>query len=187
MALVTLRAYINPIDAELARAQLDLAGIAATVQDQHLVSIQWLYSNAIGGVKVKVDEEDLSAAREILDQENSAALADLPESEFSLADGDLCPVCESSAVHHSRVQRNAAAFSLATGLPLLAWRRHWVCENCGHSWKPAPSAPHENSRKTSEAEQSVQTQDRYPVIRGAIAVLIGLGILCYLQFKLVLP
>ncbi len=187
MALVTLRTYINPIDAELARTQLDLAGIEAAVQDQHLVSIQWLYSNAIGGVKVKVDEEDLSAAREILDQENSAALADLPESEFSLADGDLCPVCESSAVHHSRVQRNAAAVSLATGLPFLAWRRHWVCENCGHSWKSTPPAPLENSRETTDAERSVQTRDRYPIVYAALAALTGLGILCYLQFKLRSP
>ena len=101
MALVTLRAYTNPIDAELARAQLDLAGIPAAVQDQHLVSIQWLYSNAIGGVKVKVDEMDLQAAREALAQEYSADLEDLDESESSPADGDLCPVCESSAVHHS--------------------------------------------------------------------------------------
>ena len=109
MALVTLRSYRDPIDAELARSQLESAGIAAFLLDRHLASIQWLYSNAIGGVKLQVEESDLEAAREVLADRREGDLVEIPESELPPSEGDACPRCDSTEVRASRVQRTACS------------------------------------------------------------------------------
>jgi len=187
MALVTLRSYRDPIDAELARSQLESAGIPALILDQHLVSIQWLYSNAIGGVKLEVDESDFDAALELLQEEHSADLAEIPESQSPPADGDLCPVCNSSMVRASRVHRTAAALSLATSLPLIAWRRRWVCTSCNHSWLRAKAQRPAVPERTREAEELVHEKRSYPILPVMFAVMLGLAILWYVQLQIRQP
>ena len=187
MALVKLRSYRDPIDAQLTRARLESSGIRAAILDQHLASIQWLYSNAIGGVKVLVEEADLQAAQEALLERGDADLLSQPSDQAPLANGDGCPTCGSSAVRPSRVHRNAAAISLLTGLPLIAWRRSWVCAGCGHSWKRDTTAKFEPSEETIRAEQLVHEKRPYPVIRAIFATLLGLSILYYVQYKIRQP
>src|SRR5437016_5327307 len=43
-------------------ARLQGSGIAAFARDEHMVTLDWLASNAIGGVKVDVDDEDFDRA-----------------------------------------------------------------------------------------------------------------------------
>lgn len=62
----TLASFSKAEDAHLLRARLEGSGIAAYVRDENMVSVDWLYSNAIGGVKVDVADEDFIAARELL-------------------------------------------------------------------------------------------------------------------------
>jgi hypothetical protein len=182
MALVTLRSYRDPIDAELDKAGLDAAGIPSVVLDASLVGVNWLYSNALGGVKLKVDEADLDLAREIVDQTDISALTDVRESQLPPGDGDICPSCGSSNVNRSRLLRSAAALSLALGFPLIAWRKRWICSDCGHSWKPvALEAPSDLPEETVEAERSVHERAVYPGSRILIVALIGLAVLGYLE------
>ena len=184
MAFVTLRSYRDLIDAELAKSQLESAGIPALILDQHLASIQWLYSNAIGGVKLKVDESDLDAALDVLQDERTADLAEIPESQSPPIDGDFCPVCGSPEVRASRVRRTAAALSLATGLPLVAWRRRWICGSCGHSWEQAKPQRSELPERTLQAEKLVHEKRSYPILPVVFAVILGLGILLYVQIQI---
>ena len=53
-AFVTVRAFTSVSDAQLACTVLQAAGLDARLGDEHLVSMQWLYSNAVGGVKLQV-------------------------------------------------------------------------------------------------------------------------------------
>ncbi len=55
-----------PHEAQIARASLESAGIPAIIADEYTISIQWLYSNALGGVKVSVSEEHYEVAMSIL-------------------------------------------------------------------------------------------------------------------------
>ena len=52
--------------ADLAWAALDEAGIEAMVTDREIVSMEWLLSNAVGGVKLQVAESDVPRALEVL-------------------------------------------------------------------------------------------------------------------------
>ena len=54
------------MDASLLRARLEGSGITAYVRVENLITLDWLYSNAVGGVKVDVMDEDYEKALEIL-------------------------------------------------------------------------------------------------------------------------
>lgn len=175
MPWVTVRSYRDPIDAELARSRLEAADIPVRVLDQHLVSIQWLYSRAIGGVKVRVQESDLERAGELLDEDRSGDLAQAPDR--------ACPACGSPDFHRSRVQRRAAALALLTSIPLVAWRRRWICNACGHSWRPRRRARAAVPLETREAEDRVHEARSYPILRVLLAAGLGLAILYYVQLQ----
>ena len=55
--------------AYLLRARLEGSGITAYVRDENLITLDWLYSNAVGGVKVDGMDEDYESALELLDSD----------------------------------------------------------------------------------------------------------------------
>jgi len=65
-SLVKLASYVDVSTAELARACLATNGISARLSNDNLVSWFWHYSNATGGVKLLVMEEDIEKSRELL-------------------------------------------------------------------------------------------------------------------------
>jgi len=66
MSLVVVRRFRDPWTAALARAHLEAAGIETVLLDEHIVAQNWLYSNAVGGVRLCVDQGSADAARELL-------------------------------------------------------------------------------------------------------------------------
>ena len=74
--LVVAAAFTSVHEAQFARSVLEAAGIEAMIADEHVVSMDWLYSNAIGGVKVLVPLDRLEEARAVLDSEAMVAPAD---------------------------------------------------------------------------------------------------------------
>ena len=46
--------------------RLESEGIAAFVQNENIVQVDWLMSNLVGGVQVQIAEEDLQAAKDYL-------------------------------------------------------------------------------------------------------------------------
>ncbi len=66
MRLVTVAARTTAAEAHIVRAKLESEGIHAFIADEMLSTFRWDLSNAIGGVKVQVAEEDYDRALEIL-------------------------------------------------------------------------------------------------------------------------
>jgi hypothetical protein len=60
--------------AEIARGRLQAEGIHCQLADQHLVQTDWLYSIAVGGIKLQVAAEDVPRAQAILARDYSAEL-----------------------------------------------------------------------------------------------------------------
>jgi hypothetical protein len=58
--------FTLPTEMHVARSKLEAEGIACQVQDELTVQSYHLYSNAIGGVKLKVQEHNVELARQIL-------------------------------------------------------------------------------------------------------------------------
>lgn len=65
--LVTLRQYVSAQEAWLAKSVLDSAGIRCFLFDENVVRLDWFLSNAIGGIKLRVRQEDVAAAAALLD------------------------------------------------------------------------------------------------------------------------
>jgi hypothetical protein len=65
--LITIARYSTPHEAQLAKSVLDAAGILAFVADEHTITMNWLYSNALGGVKLQVPASLASEAEAVLD------------------------------------------------------------------------------------------------------------------------
>lgn len=64
--LTTVAAFDLPAKAEFAKIVLADAGIPAVVTDAQIVAMDWLLSNAVGGIKVQVRVEDAERAVAVL-------------------------------------------------------------------------------------------------------------------------
>lgn len=72
--MVTIASFDFLPLAEIAKGRLQAEGIRCHLADQHLVQTDWLYSIAIGGIKLQVDAADVERAKAILDCDFSADL-----------------------------------------------------------------------------------------------------------------
>jgi len=73
---VTVATYDKPTDAHIALGRLSAEGIEAQIFDDHMVQMDWLYSIALGGVKLRVSRGDEKAARAVLETDYSRDLED---------------------------------------------------------------------------------------------------------------
>jgi hypothetical protein len=62
----TLTSCSKPIEAQLLVARLAGSGIGASLRDELTINNDWLYSNALGGVRVEVEDEDYEKAVEVM-------------------------------------------------------------------------------------------------------------------------
>jgi len=75
--LLVVRSYWNLLDAELAKGLLNSAGIECFLFDDNIVRMDWFNANAMGGVKLRVDPQNVEAANRILDE----CAKDIPASD----------------------------------------------------------------------------------------------------------
>ncbi len=134
MSLVTVAAYREPHGAQIARATLEAEGIPAFVSQENLVGLNWIWSYALGGVKVQVPEEFAERAVTVLTEDRSADLNSTPEASLPLVPEDVCPDCGSSAIAPAPHERRSKALSLLVNIPFAYHRDYWRCEGCGKTW-----------------------------------------------------
>jgi hypothetical protein len=65
--LVTIAAYDDAVSARMALNHLCEAGLTAMLSDESTVAMDWLLSNAIGGIKVQVHAKDVAVAHQLLE------------------------------------------------------------------------------------------------------------------------
>lgn len=65
---VILRRYRDMPEAFIERSVLEDAGIECVLQDDNTVRMDWLWSNAVGGIKLVVREKDAEEAEKLLSQ-----------------------------------------------------------------------------------------------------------------------
>ena len=125
--MITIARFSKPEDAHLFRLKLGAAGIEAYVQDENTVQLYWLYSNAIGGVRVQVSEADLEAVRELLAE-------DVEDEEEAVS--VQCPSCGSEEVKSREPLIRLDFLSMAVlGFPLPLFNSTHRCDKCGRKWR----------------------------------------------------
>lgn len=129
-AFVVVRAFTNVPEAHVARSVLDSTGIPTRIADEHLVSADWLYSNAIGGVKLLVPEDRVAEALAVLDA--TPTEVELPPYLAGQEPAAQCRACGGEAFEFVVQGRRWAALSwLLVGLPFIPVRKVYLCRNCG--------------------------------------------------------
>jgi|TARA_B110000438_G_scaffold294790_1_gene336739 hypothetical protein len=129
--MVTIASYSKSEDAYLAASMLEGNGIAVEVRDAETVSVNWIYSNAIGGVKVEVAEEDVALARELLEVARDQV-------------GILkCPHCGSNDVRMRELGLPALIGYFLFGAFIPTKNREVDCLDCEASFAYKPSEPDE--------------------------------------------
>lgn len=136
--LETVDSFTDPLQAHLARGRLEAEGIAAYVIHENHVWAAWFLSNALGGVKLQVAEQDADRAREILAAHRRGEY----EQALELPAGDpaepACPRCGAQAAEpvFSRPTLLLIVFSLGLVGVIFPPRRSLCrCRNCGRRWR----------------------------------------------------
>ncbi|MBA3681111.1 MAG: DUF2007 domain-containing protein [Bacteroidetes bacterium] len=124
---VTLTTYTYTTEAYILVAKLEAEGIRSFLKNEHLVSTQHMLSNAVGGIDVQVNPNDLQRGKEIFEKmeqekkDSEKLPEDLPADFEKIP--VYCPECESSNVY----RKKSILFSL--------FDKPHICTDCGNKWK----------------------------------------------------
>src|SRR5882762_4834677 len=126
--LVTLRQFRDLPEALLAKGALESAGVQCFLADDITIRMDWLWSNALGGIKLCVKSDDADAAVQLLDQ-------GIPEGFDVKAVGEYKqpsrPNCQSLDISFEDLNKPAAYAGVPIGVPIPITRRRWKCSFCG--------------------------------------------------------
>jgi hypothetical protein len=134
--LATVRRYRDLTEAFVGRSLLESAGIPAWIADEHLVRMDWFYSNLVGGMRLQVDERDEAAAQEIL-EEGVPGTIEYGHEEVYVQ--PTCPKCGSAEITlGDGTERGRSFVALyVLSIPVPPRVAAWHCEACGAEWADA--------------------------------------------------
>jgi hypothetical protein len=131
--LVTIARFRDLPEALLAKGKLESSGIVSFLADAELVRADWLYSNAIGNMRLQVSPADA--------EEALAVLQEPPPESFSAEEtGEAyeqphCPRCHSLDIGFETLDRFwTFAVWLVAHFPIPFRKKNWKCYACGAEW-----------------------------------------------------
>lgn len=112
--------------------RLEEEGIKAYLKDEYTVTIDPILSNAIGGIKLMIYEDQLERATELI---NSF--------EQAYKEAVVCPQCQSTNIHYITQGNNVTNWftALATWLfasYALSVKKVYQCSDCGYESDSLP-------------------------------------------------
>lgn len=132
--IIVLQTFYNPIEANIVKARLLDSGIQCFLSDENTISINPLYNQALGGVKLHLFERDVVSAKSIL--QNDGGQISIDEEEAGI---EVCPNCGST--HVAYVQATKNRFSILTiivSFLLFIYpfkvRKAYHCFDCQHEF-----------------------------------------------------
>lgn len=135
---ITIISFSLPHEAQIAKGRLESEGIKTILKDELTTQVNHLYSNAMGGVKILVHENDIKKAYEILVDGGfiSESEQDRIHRIVSNFNGRNCPFCDSVNILPKR--KPTLISILCTFLfwvPLPIFKKQYHCFNCDKEWK----------------------------------------------------
>ncbi len=123
MKTIRLLACDNLTEAYLIKARLNNAGIECFLTNQNFTNLMPIYNNMLGsGIQVVINENDLTAARELLKDKLNPERIDL-----------LCPNCDSSNVIIEKYKGSKILnllISVFTSIPIGNLKPTYYCKDC---------------------------------------------------------
>jgi hypothetical protein len=152
----SVAAFSESISANCARQRLEEEEIPCFLDNENTVGTLWYYGNALGGIKLRVPDEYVAEARQVLgehvevEQSETEDQTPLLEDEHSIA----CPKCHSTDTTRFSwklrivqasvmliltgtlflVHPIVAVIGLALAVYFLMTKPDFRCTRCGHRW-----------------------------------------------------
>ena len=126
--MVTIGSYSTPYEANMVKSQLESAGIPVFIADEFTIGMNWLYSNALGGVKVQVPESLALEAQELLATEFEIP----PTRDLTTA---TCPQCGSKNTGDFLDKRSSFFTWILLGFPFFLPSNKKKCSDCDYRWR----------------------------------------------------
>lgn len=133
MKYISIRSYDNYINANLERSLLEEAGINCHIKDEFTVTIDPLLSPALGGMKLMVEEKNVTKALGLLNDSDRLYLQSVP-----------CPNCKQSSLEFITVTTRYDSWigkikSLILNGQEQQVKQFYRCSNCGHEMTQLPA------------------------------------------------
>jgi predicted RNA-binding Zn-ribbon protein involved in translation (DUF1610 family) len=126
-SLVTVSTHSEALDAHILRNRLEVEGIPATIADENHVTMNWLLSPALGGVKIQVPDVFVEQALKVI-ADSDAGLFALPDTEEVYK----CPSCCGLKLTRPTRSKKVAFLGLFIFSVPLPFSHHDLrCEGCG--------------------------------------------------------
>lgn len=125
--LIEIASFSHPHEAHIAKASLEAAGIPAFISDEHTINMQWLYSSALGGVRLLVPKDFEAEAKVLISKDFSKNLpAEVETNKTS------CPHCGSNNIDAYTIGKKPAFLVfLFLGIPVFFYKHCIKCNDCG--------------------------------------------------------
>ncbi len=137
--IIVFETFADPIQANIVKGLLESYGIECFLTDENVVTLNALYANAVGGVKLNVFEKDVDRISAILASENIVS-SEQVSAEEKKADNVICPKCHSSNVSYGgSVNRKFGYRDIFLSFLLMVYpftmRKRFHCFDCNHEFK----------------------------------------------------
>ncbi|MFA6276396.1 MAG: DUF2007 domain-containing protein [Pedobacter sp.] len=128
--IIVYRTYYNPIEASIVKGRLEDSDIPCFLTDENVATIQPLYNQAIGGVKLNVFEKDVNRINELLAEEQNNIEV---ENEVPTTDKISCDNCGSDNVSFGQATKNRFSWWV-TILSFILFVYPFKANNCYHCY-----------------------------------------------------
>ena len=68
MNLVTALTFDDSVSAHLVKTRLENEGIKCFIFDEHINNVMHIYGQAVGGIRIKIKEEDVLKAKQLIEE-----------------------------------------------------------------------------------------------------------------------
>ena len=135
---VKIIAFTYPHETHLAKGLLESSGINVIIKDEYTVQVNHFHSNAIGGVKLLVEETDVEDALSILKEgeyiKPQYEKSKIKLKKFTSEYKEKCPYCESTNVIKKKNWNYAKFIVMLFGLPTPFCKKRYFCFDCDNEW-----------------------------------------------------
>ncbi|MFT7054163.1 MAG: hypothetical protein ACJAU1_001722 [Psychromonas sp.] len=129
--LIVVARFSFPLEAQIAKGLLESEEIPVFIADEHTINMQWLYSDAMGGVRLLTPFEFADRAQHLLSKDFSENIEDELQ-----ASHEKCPECASEYIEpYTKGKRAAFVVFILLGFPLFFYKHGLRCKNCGCFWR----------------------------------------------------
>ena len=135
MSLITIKTFDNSIDTHLMKSKLESEGIVCYIFDENMVTYNPIYNIAFGGIKLKINEQDLNKASNIIKLINESKITDENNEIIK------CPKCNSEELYigYKSMKGVKGVLSIIVSLIFMIFPIYYKtlnkCKICGQEFR----------------------------------------------------